>query len=94
MSHLLLLASCDYVLGSSKSTYTSLAMALNGSSRCSMIERLPLGPVTAADRRQAALDEIDKTITRLMWLRCWLQPGIGIGRALRRAGIKVSGESP
>lgn len=87
---LLLLSSCDYVLGSSKSTYTSVAMALNGSSRCSMIERLSLGPVTVADRRQAARDEVDKTIMRLLWLRRRLQPGIGIGRALRRAGIKVS----
>jgi len=86
---LLLLASCDYVLGSSKSTYTSVAMALNGSTRCSMIEQLPLGPVTAADRRQAARDEIDKTMMRLMWLRRRLQPGIGIGRALRKVGIKL-----
>ncbi len=86
---LLLLASCDYVLGSSKSTYTSVAMALNGSSRCSMIEQLPLGPVTAADRRQAVRDEIDKTMIRLIWLRRRLQPGIGIGRALRKVGIKL-----
>jgi hypothetical protein len=38
---LLLLASCDYVVGSAGSSFSSVAMALNGSDRCRALEIVP-----------------------------------------------------
>ena len=86
---LLLLASCDYVLGSADSSFSSLAMALNGSLRCSAIEQLPVGTISRDDRALARRDALDRTFVRLRRLRRALQPGIGIGRALRKLGVKV-----
>lgn len=86
---LLLLASCDYVLGSADSSFSSLAMALNGSSRCGMIEELPLGTISRDDRALARRDALDRTFVHLRRLRRAFQPGIGIGRALRKLGVRV-----
>lgn len=86
---LLLLASCDFVLGSTDSSFSSLAMALNGSPRCSMIEELPVGTISRDDRALARQDALDRTFVRLKQLRRALQPGIGFGRALRKLGVKV-----
>ena len=86
---LLLLASCDFVLGSSDSTFSSLAMALNGSPRCSMIEHLPVGTISSDDRVLARRDALDRTFVHLRRLRRALQPGIGLGRALRKLGVRV-----
>lgn len=86
---LLLLASCDFVLGSTDSTFSSLAMALNGSPRCTMIEHLPVGPISPDDRVLARRDALDRTFVHLRRLRRTLQPGIGIGRALRKFGVRV-----
>src|SRR5579862_2103030 len=57
---LLVLASCDYVLGSKESSFSDLAMALNGSSRSAGIERLPTGRLTADERRQRLLDGVSR----------------------------------
>ncbi len=86
---LLLLASCDFVLGSTESTFSSLAIALNGSPRCSRIEQLPVGTISRDDWILARRDALERSVVRLRRLRRALQPGIGIGRALRRLGIRV-----
>ena len=86
---LLVLASCDYVLGSNKSSFSDLAMALNGSIRSIEIERLPIGHLAGDERRQRLLDAFARLPVYLNRTRGALQPGIGIGRALRKAGIKL-----
>jgi hypothetical protein len=82
---LLLLAACDYVLGSSRSSYSSLAMALNASPRCAEIEKLPVGKLSAADRWQALCDRLSAIPAHARLLRRRYEPRIGIGRAIRRA---------
>lgn len=87
---LLLLAGCDYVLGSHKSSYSSLAMALNGSPRSSLIDHLPVARMTAADRWQAARDHLASLPARARELRRRYEPRLGIGRAIRR-GLRAFG---
>lgn len=86
---MLLLASCDFVLGSSDSTFSDLAIALNASSRSCPIKELPLGVMTRDERILARRDALDRAFVRLRQLRRSLQPGIGFGRALGRLGIRV-----
>jgi hypothetical protein len=81
---LLALASCDYVLGSSRSSFSELAKALNGSSRSTGIERLPIGELSADERRQRLLDEFARLPVYLRRIRRALEPRIGIGRSLRK----------
>ena len=81
---LLVLASCDYVLGSNKSSFSDLAMALNGAIRSTQIERLPIGHLTADERRQRLLDRFPRLPVYLRRIRRVVEPGIGIGRAARK----------
>ncbi len=81
---LLVLASCEYVLGSNKSSFSDLAMALNGSSRSIEIERLPTGPLTADERRQRLVDGFSRLPVYLRRFRRTVEPGIGIGRMARK----------
>ena len=81
---LLVLASCDYVLGSRESSFSDLAMALNGSSRSIEIERLPTGPLTADERRQRLVDGFSRLPVYLRRFRRTVEPGIGIGRVVRK----------
>jgi hypothetical protein len=55
---LLVLASCDYVLGSQQSSFSDLAIALNGSSQSTQIECLPTGRLTADEQRQRMMDRL------------------------------------
>src|SRR5207247_1824937 len=55
---LLLLASCDHVLGSSDSSYSMLAMALNGSPNCRTLRRLDSGDASVVDRLRAPFHEL------------------------------------
>lgn len=86
---LLVLASCEYVLGSNKSSFSDLAMALNGSLRSTQIERLPTGHLTADEHRQRLLDEFTRLPVYLRRIRRVVEPGIGIGRGLRKL-LRVS----
>jgi hypothetical protein len=65
---LLLLASCEYVLGSSDSSYSMLAMALNGSPKCKVVRRLDPGKVSALDRMRGTLHELRIALFRLRQL--------------------------
>ena len=87
---LLLLAGCDYVLGSQKSSYSSLAMALNGSPRSGLIDGMPVARLTAADRWQAARDRLASLPARVREFRRRYEPRLGIGRAIRR-GLRSLG---
>ena len=86
---LLVLASCDYVLGSSKSSFSDFAKALNGSIRSTGIERLPIGNLTADERRQRLLDGVARLPVYLRQIRRVVEPGIGIGRAVRKV-LRIS----
>ncbi|HEY2888986.1 MAG TPA: hypothetical protein VGJ31_00085 [Dongiaceae bacterium] len=81
---LLALASCDHVLGSRESSFSDLAMALNGSSRSTEIERLPIGRLTADERRQRMMDGFARLPIYLRRIRRVAEPGIGIGRWTRK----------
>ncbi len=65
---LLLLASCDYVLGSADSSYSMLAMALNGSPRSRVLRRLESDQMTPFDRVRGTLHELGMLIFRLRQL--------------------------
>jgi hypothetical protein len=65
---LLLLASCDHVLGSSDSSYSMLAMALNGSPDCRTLRRLDLGDASVMDRLRAPFHEMRVLLFRLRQL--------------------------
>jgi hypothetical protein len=89
---LLLLASCDYVFGSAGSSYSRLAMVLNGSPRCAALEPglAELAEMTTADKTQAGLHEVRKLLLRLRQSGRRMYPGIGIGRSLHaiRDGLR------
>jgi hypothetical protein len=87
---LLLLAGCDYVLGSNKSSYSSLAMALNGSPRSVLIGDVPITRMSMADRGQAARDYLASLPARIRELRRRYEPRLGIGRAIRQ-GLRTFG---
>ncbi len=80
---LLLLASCNYVLGSKGSSYSRVAMALNRSPLCRPLVTADVSEMNLADLAQAALHELYKLYASLRYLVRPLQPGIGIGRWLR-----------
>ena len=65
---LLLLASCAYVLGSADSSYSMLAMALNGSPRCRIVRRLASDKVTTWDRVRGSLHELRIVLFRVRQL--------------------------
>jgi hypothetical protein len=81
---LLVLASCEHVLGSKESSFSDLAIALNGSSRSTQIERLPTGQLTADERRQRMMDGFSRLPVYMRRFRRAVEPGIGIGRRARK----------
>jgi hypothetical protein len=87
---LLLLASCDYVLGSMNSSYSRLAMALNASPRCRTLQGPDSGWMRTTDELRAAFRDRRYLQRRLHHLRRRLQPGIGIGRAFGKVWNSLS----
>lgn len=66
---LLLLASSGYVLGSAESSYSRLAMAINGSPKCEIVRHLHTGKRSPLDRVHAAGHEVRVVFFRLRQLR-------------------------
>ncbi len=84
---LLLLASCDHVLGSADSSYSMVAMALNGSPKCKVLRRLESDEMTGLDGTRAALHELRVLLFRLRQLERehrGLKFGAEILRAVRK----------
>src|SRR5260221_1407769 len=65
---LLLLASCNYVLGSKGSSYSRVAMALNRSPLCRPLVTADVSEMNLADLAQAALHELYKLYASLRYL--------------------------
>jgi hypothetical protein len=90
---LLLLASCEYVLGSADSSYSMLAMALNGSPKCKVVRRLDLDKLTAMDRVQGVAHELRVAFFRLRQLERehrGLKLGPAVLRELRKRFVTKS----
>lgn len=80
---LLLLASCAYVVGSADSSYSMLAMALNGSPKCRIARRLAADKMTAWDRVRGVLHELAIVLFRLRQLASE-EGGLKFGPAVLR----------
>jgi len=81
---LLLLASCDYVLGSADSSYSMLAMALNGSPNCRIARRLDAQSMTGLDTVRGMQHRLRVLLFRLRQLASE-NPGLKFGPAILRA---------
>ena len=81
---LLLLASCDYVLGSADSSYSMLAMALNGSPNCRIARGLDAQSMSALDKVRGMQHRFRVLLFRLRQL-ARENPGLKFGPAILRA---------